>query len=514
MGGLWNSFFSSWGVLGFRFLAIIVNTLTFIVSYKILKNYLSQTFLLISLSMILFINDFGFLTFYHNQLTALLVVTAVYFLHKGLIENKLIYYLISGCILAINVFARIPNITLFILVAVIPYKYYLEQQKLIKSFKPILFFSIGIISGFILIVLLLWKNDHLSIMIDSLLSLVSVGIEKDSSHNAGRLVRVFKINQNQIISITARLACFLIFCFLFRKRFYNLKPIVKKILWVFPFLFLSLIFVSKNLLILYGLSYLATLSILFTKNLKAALKLITFAALLVLFILPLGSAGGVNNSGYISIWLAFPFFFEFIFIYKPRITNYISIATLKNWLLLFICSYFMVRMYKLSKEAYFDEGNRLHKTYVINSKFTKGIYTTKKRAKIINDIVAETKKYTKPNDHLLIFDNFAMLHYLTETKPYVYNPWVQIYDGYTFTQKLNQASKEIEKLPIIVQQKFDATFRFGTPDPDFLKESHNKEKVNKYYNLQRTKAFNQFIKKNEYKIVWYNDYFNIYKSLK
>ena len=56
----------------------------FIISYKILKHHIGKYQALIGLSMVLFVNDFGYLVFYHNHLTQFLAVLSIYFLFKGL----------------------------------------------------------------------------------------------------------------------------------------------------------------------------------------------------------------------------------------------------------------------------------------------------------------------------------------------------------------------------------------------------------------------------------------------
>jgi len=104
-----------------------------------------------------------------------------------------------------------------------------------------------------------------------------------------------------------------------------------------------------------------------------------------------------------------------------------------------------------------------------------------------------------------------MIHFLTETKPYMYNPWVWIYDSYSFENKIRRAEKELPVLPIVVQQKFKTIQEFSEPMTDYMDE--RKEETNEY-NKGRTISMNDFLERNEYEIVWSNAYFNIYKSYK
>ena len=88
LGGTWYQLNEDGGIIWFRILGVIINSATFILSFQILKKYIPKTFLIFSLLMVLFVNDYGFLTFYHNQITSFLTVLMVYFLSRGLFKRK------------------------------------------------------------------------------------------------------------------------------------------------------------------------------------------------------------------------------------------------------------------------------------------------------------------------------------------------------------------------------------------------------------------------------------------
>lgn len=93
----------------------------------------------------------------------------------------------------------------------------------------------------------------------------------------------------------------------------------------------------------------------------------------------------------------------------------------------------------------------------------------------------------------------------------MHNPWPWIYDSSSFERHLKRAQKEIDVLPIIVQQKFETIVSFEEPVSDYMVEGKLSDSR---YNAGRTKAMNDFIKRNNYTIVWSNSHFNIYKSIK
>ena len=115
VGGVWYKIFPNGGIVSFRVLALIVNLVTLIISYKVLRQFIKKNIALLSLTMIFFINDFALLAFYYNHFSSLLAVIVVWLLISGLKKDNWILIILAGFVTAANVFARLPNILLFIL---------------------------------------------------------------------------------------------------------------------------------------------------------------------------------------------------------------------------------------------------------------------------------------------------------------------------------------------------------------------------------------------------------------
>ena len=127
----------------------------------------------------------------------------------------------------------------------------------------------------------------------------------------------------------------------------------------------------------------------------------------------------------------------------------------------------------------------------------------------MNELLLNLNRFVKPNDYLLAYDKIPMVHFLTETKPYMYNSWVWIYDYNSFEKKLLKAEQDINELPVVVQQKIETIYEFSEPIEDYMSE--NKKNTN-FHSNERNAIMNSFLKRNNYEIVWSNAYFNIYKS--
>lgn len=518
-GGVWYMLFPQGGILSFRILALLCIVLTFIVSYRILIKYMSKYWAVIGLLMVLFVNDFGYVVFYYNQLSSLIAILTIYFLLKGLDRNSVIYIMIAGCLTAINVFSRLPNLTLFAFSLVFPAQLLWNKYIGFKYwFKQALMYGVGAVIGFLIMYLILSSFGHLDIMQNSVLNILDKGQNTGSNHNFSKLVNVYFAEYRLILKMFLKIVAVSVVLILTKNLLF--KNIIGMCLWyTIAILLFVFVFRDYSIYTLYALSLFGCLSLLMFKTVKSDYKLLSLLALIMMLFLPLGSDGGIHNVGYVCLWVALPLFFyvinqsdELFFKWinkKIKQNSFINKKMLLSVLPLMVLGYFAYKVYKISNESYFDAGSRFDKIYTIDNKLANGIFTTKERAKIFNELLLELEKYVSKDDYLLAYDKIPMVNFLTETQPYMYISWVWVYDGTMFKKQIKRAEAEIDVLPIVVQQKFETIIEFSTPDPLYMSE----EKEESYrYNRNRVKAMNDFLERNDYNIIWSSDYFNIYKA--
>ncbi len=518
IGGIWYSLFPNGGILSFRVLGALCLIATLFFSNKVLKKYTSKTIIVLALAMVLMVNDYGYLAFYYNLISGLLAVIIVFLLDKGLKNNNLIVLAFAGCITAINVFARLPNVTLFAFLLIFPLQK-LWTKELAHSYwiKQTSFFILGATLGFLVIFCIIYLLGHLEIMKSMIEILFNKGTNSDSNHKLSRLVLVYRDQYITVIKVgikTVILSLPIVFVF----NYFKINKFISVLLIIISIIAFSFHFRYEAIFILYFLSILGTIGILFLPYFKSEIKNLAFLAFIVLFFLPLGSDGGIYNAGYVCIWLAFPLFF--VFCSKLKHVKPLSVLKTSTAFLTkhsrgfeylgiaIVFGFLIIKINNISKEAYFDKGSRLEKVHTINNELTLGTYTTKKRAAITNEVLLELKKHVKENDYLLAYDNIPMLNYLTKTKPYMYISWVWVYDSRTFKKQLLRAERETKILPVVVQQKFNTIVTFSEPLLDYMSESKEESYI---YKQGRVKAMNSFLKRNKYKIVWSNTHFNILK---
>lgn len=520
VGGLWHLLFEEGGVLWFRFLAIIINTASFYITYKLLKPYINTTFLLFALVMVVFVNDYGYLTFYHNQLTSFMAVLIVYFLHKAVIKDSLHLFVISGILLSVNIFTRIPNVVLFSLVLVIPYAYYLRKESLKNALKPLLFLGIGSVIGLLMVYVTLWSLGQVEIMKNAIFTIRDLGQTEDSSHNFKSVFTAPFYNYLSISLEFLKLILIVGVLYILRRVLPNAK-IVTVFMFVLSVLIFMYWFNTHNIYPIYCLCLIGSIAVILLKKVHIEIKYLGLLSFLTLVTISLGTGGGIINSGYMAIWVGLPLFFYVLnnldlFLQDSLLSNKLSVFKIPKMsihlsLFSIILAFLILKTYNISQQSYFDFGSRFDKKYTINSPLTKGIYTTERRASIINELLLNLDEFVNPNDYLMVYDKMPMLHFLTETKPYMYNPWVWIYDYNSFEKKLKKAEAEIETLPIVVQQKFETIYRFSEPIDDYMSEV---KENNNYHSNERNAIMNNFLERNNYNIVWSNSYFSIYKSKK
>ena len=125
----------------------------------------------------------------------------------------------------------------------------------------------------------------------------------------------------------------------------------------------------------------------------------------------------------------------------------------------------------------------------------------------MNEVLDILPNYVEPNDYLFVYDKIPMIHFLTETRPYMYNSWPWIYDEVSFKKKLETAQKNRDALPVVLVQKFETIGEFSAPQLNYLATDIDETY---FHNNAIAELMTEFLVENDYKIAWSNDYFNIY----
>ena len=158
VGGLWEKLFGWGGYLSFRLLTVLVILCIFYFINRILSNISSVKWIVVlGFLLVLFQQDFGILAFHHNYLSALFASMIACFLYESLNTNSYKKLFIASVLIGINIFVRIPNITLIGLLPILFIVDFYYKRSYLSLFKQIRVSFIGLLSGVIIVLAVFHK---------------------------------------------------------------------------------------------------------------------------------------------------------------------------------------------------------------------------------------------------------------------------------------------------------------------------------------------------------------------
>jgi hypothetical protein len=532
IGGAWTKLFSPLGLLGIRLGGAVVNTITVILTYHLLKNYLKPAYLKLGLILVVLSLNNDIKVLNYNTLSSLFYIIIISLLFNGLIKGQVGKIFLSGFFVGLNIFVRTPNILGLGLVLGIIYYYHLTGWSLVSILKQIFIFSLGCLAAVGCIIFVMRLMGHLPVFLDSmkLLFALEKGIKKPEIQGGYGIIRLLDLFRSNIVVALkyTLIPAIIVFVGLFSyNKIGNQTKLAK---FVFSGIVLSglivvLVFIIDHQIDHFSMLFftngliLLTAACMFYASAENEIKLLFFFGCFFLLSYPLGSSDGVFTAGRYCLWIALPITIDYLF--KIRSTN-LTIAisrdkkeyaiklwvsarqlTVTKWLLtgtLAFAGFYYVYYY-----PFFDRKNRVQMRYSLTSNKLKGIYTTKGRADVFNELLAESAKYMKANDYVIAYDNIAMFYYATGTIPLLTNPLPAVYSTDLFKSDLNSIYERSKILPPVIMQKIATVGPASKWPEELLPGDYAKTERN----LDRNIILDSFLTKNNYKEVWSNKAFKI-----
>jgi len=394
----------------------------------------------------------------------------------------------------------------------------------------LLFFGLGVILSFtIVFVLMEWLN-HREMFIQGVKSLFSLATDETDSHALIHLLYLFVTDHAlallfgggsllTIVGISAlarrwqpRLGWFLIFALIA-----GLAIIALLGLW-----WMAAIGLIENLPVtLYfiwtvfwrwmftGIIYIVLIAYVFG-FIKHAIeyRIVALVGLSVLVLIPLGSDIGLYHAVVHAMWLALPI----VLLFFLQGTS----SAIKHWKwheqtfhygrILIIATLVLASVAQASF-TYRDSKNRLEMTATIEHPLLRGVFTTKERALVMQELLDELEKYVKPGDVLFAYENISLIYFLTQTRPYLYRSWPMVEVSSTFERLIKKAETKQPYYPIVVRAK--ASTILGTNTwPHKSTELSSRDSMS--HNRKLAEAF---LKRHQYIKVWENSFFEILHPL-
>ncbi len=516
LGHLWQILLPSGGLYWNRVGMVIFFMFVFLIYRILFKIYYPRHNWTRSLALVfLFVYQGAPESLNYDVFTMFFNSLIILFLYLGLTERKHYFLFLSGIIAGLNIFIKIPNLAGVLFFVVIPFYAYMKNWNSRSLLKYFGLTFVGFITGVSAIIVVMVLLNHQQYFIDNLTFLADMSASGDASHGLSHLIISYLKGYTKILIITGVTLIIVLFIrYLLRRNPHFLETRLYRIILVFLMIIFGLAALevgnpvwSKLRYLFFGLMFLNGMVLLLLRRVAVKTRLLISLGLILLIISPLGSDSGLDKMGWGS-WVLGPMLFL-----QLRRGHYASIGSgkirfkgnrelYKIFTLIFIIA---VLTYAWNN-TYNDPGSRLAKRYPVNHPGLKGIYTSKERAVIVNQLLSDIQPYVKKGDTLLAFIEMPMIHYLTHTRPYLNTSWPKLlYSPDIFKKQLDLAESK-GALPIVVRQKLNmgATNWPYNSIPDYT-EYINPSIKYREHGLE----LNEFLKRNNYEHVWGNTAFEI-----
>jgi len=273
-----------------------------------------------------------------------------------------------------------------------------------------------------------------------------------------------------------------------------IQPDLPYIKFLFPY---GLIISIIGLILLFIFIYLYY----YDKNdYRLALLLIISGTIMV--VNPLGSTSGIFKSCQV-FWLVLPLTLLCIQQLGVHIENkYLKIIPSLVPSIIIIMLIFAI--FFQSVNIYRDDPNRLHLNTTFESPQLKGIFSTPDRVKVTDELISVIKKETEPGDYILLLNGIPMFYYLTNTRPALGQPWIDLYSTDKVIQLEDERERRGEIIPVLfIYSKVSTADKFwpdsGSPPSE------------RYQNTTRSMK-NRYIYDYHYSLLWENEAFTVFKN--
>lgn len=502
VGGVWNFFFGSLGIFSFRLLGIVLTCIMAGVAYKLLIKFIGrwQIFLGVILILLVFVPP---IRYYHNLLSCLLSLICAYFLYLGLTRCKSKYFFLAGLVYGINIFTRLPNVAMILYwICLIPFVYYKSARRI---WRLIVASLCGIIVGIGCILLLMLVLGHLEIFVSAINDIVIAGNDPESTHNLHSMLLTYVGNYLNLAKLSLFLFFFPGLCAIIYRRRSNqpdrLLNILLLVLLVFSGIWVYIWGFSLECLAAL-LTVTLVASIIYFRN-DSYLVYICLLGLISYHAQCIGGDQGFANMNVWCMWLSVPLSVGMM---DKLVNRIFSNSNVKEMLTALFVVFVLVYCFRGLKaimlhDTFYEHSPRWTMLYKPDAKLATTLISKDNKLKLDSALV-EVRKYVKAGDYLLCLERLPMMNYLTETKPYLGNPWVWTYTPKSLAISIKKAEKRNKGLPVIIEEK-GAYMQY---DPQWNNPNGNNTYI---HNNARIAQYISFINRHNYQKVWENGNFVI-----
>lgn len=260
-------------------------------SYRLYKRYRDDDMILpaLALAMLLMKTNFGF--FIYNTSVAVMALTALYFLIRGMNDKKPLFLALASFFLVLASLCKISALMQFAVFAVLFYELY-RTRDWRYFWKQLLYVILGFAVGLVFAAVLLAATCGIGNYINMVIEMFFYAGTSTDGHTIGNMVM---INIKGAVRGALLVVLLAAFCFLLKKcvRFYRAAAIAVAAVVA---LLLGLVSNFYNVLaVLVALIYLCLFAILRQKEYSDEYKMLVLASGILTVIMPIGSNVGISH---------------------------------------------------------------------------------------------------------------------------------------------------------------------------------------------------------------------------
>ena len=516
-GSLWMHLCPWGGLYWARIAWVLAITLTLLVYLNMLKKILHEWEALIGLAVtLIFILRGGPECLNYDILTTFSYSLVIFFLYDGLLRNKSLTLFISGLILGAAIFFKLSNVTGLFFLILIPFYDYINTKNIRLLLQKCFWWILGLVIGSGSIIFLIYRVGHWKQFTENLHFVSQMGSDTDASHGFIPMLNSYLLGYfNAIIMVLVASAIVIIY-HSSRQRFSFLRSqkisfflliLISLLTFLLGILFKEA-FWSKIRYLFIGLMIIQALLLVMDKHQSKQLRLLSIAGIILLVVAPLGSDSGLEKSVW-GMWILGPILISHFFQSLSCKITHVQFSDVSHLFLKrsFINILLISSVIYAWQNTYFDKESRLKKMSPIDHPKMNCIYTSQKRAAVMNELIHDAFPLFTEKEYLLSFIEIPLLNYLSDKKPFISTSWPKLYySPAMFKEKLDEALQKRQKLPAIIRQKQNTTI-YDWPSTYEIAYLNYPATLSKW--SEHGKILNEFIHQNHYFVVWENEMFQL-----
>lgn len=486
VGGTLLHLFPGMGMLGMRLAGIVAVVASMWLAFLYLRTLFRPSAVILALVVIAFSYILIPIALCNDMLAIMLWVAAAVLLCQGLMRDNAWLVALSGLVMGVNIFTRVPDVLALGLLVLLPALYGGGHRG-----RLMLAGLAGAVAGVGLMVALMWGLGHLSIFLDNMTDLhaLATGQKGASTHSvAFMLLAQLDFYKTELwVGVKYGIVAWL---YVKVGDWIELRPLrwllrLTCIVLVVWFTLRTNIVRPVWILAVAGCIYVIVMG-------NPQQRLAAWTGLYTVLVFPVGSDGYACNSGTLVTLLALPVAAS-LWIDNHGRDLLVAFAL--------VCAFKMV-----TGDIYFDQGPVWQKTATVHNPRVAGIHTTPQRAAVVNGMLAGIAPWVSAGDTLMVYGSMPVVNYMTATRPYMGCSWPELLSAGLLRSKLDKAAHS-QPLPAVLRQRFNTIGQYwGRPAPDL---GHYNEKM-PFLDDAKLAALNAFLRRNHYRAVYRDTHFILY----